>query len=229
MSSSKRSSDTVSTEEKRKRLLNFSLGKYASTNAIASILKDARDGIPEAASASSIHRARVAMASAWTPYGSIVQPLALKLTDKNDKKIDLTISIQRPIAYLYHACAVTPTFAALMRVSLARKPSTVDAPWRILLYNDEVGLSPLKHDSRKTECFYWSFLELGMEALSTEEAWFCTAAIRSDIVAQVDGGVPHITKLLLRTMFATEGNNMATTGAIYKTKTKRNYNNQILV
>ena len=72
------------------------------------------------------------------------------------------------------------------------------APWHTIFYNDEIGLSPLKYDSRKVEFCYWSFLEFGPAALGAEELWFCITAVRSSRVCQLPAGISHVTKAALR-------------------------------
>eukprot|EP00959_Pyramimonas_sp_CCMP1952_P332874 6970640-Pyramimonas_sp.AAC.1 len=49
--------------------------------------------------------------------------------------------------------------------------------------------------------FYVSFLELGPEVSSQEDAWFCVGALRSKRVSDIDAGVAQAFKMLIKTCF----------------------------
>ena len=61
---------------------------------------------------------------------------------------------------------------------------------------------------------YYSYGELGAQALSTESGWFVLCTIRSTIVAQMVSGMAHLVRILLRELFFnnSSGHNMATAG-----------------
>ena len=88
----------------------------------------------------------------------------------------------------------------------------MDKPWNIVLYSDEVGVSPLKVDTRKTEAVYWTFMELGVQALSDEDAWFAIAAPRSTITAQTGASVSTLIKALWPAFFGKDGHDIAKSG-----------------
>ena len=82
-----------------------------------------------------------------------------------------------PFALLHKATALDG-FAALMDRRLVEVPPSPEAPWRIVLYTDEVtpGNQLLMDNLRKMWVAYLSFLELGPAALADENAWFCIVA-----------------------------------------------------
>ena len=57
------------------------------------------------------------------------------------------------------------------------------------MYNDEIapGDQLQHHNARKTQAFYYSFLEFGADALSSEFLWFTLSATRSDDVSEING------------------------------------------
>ena len=64
-------------------------------------------------------------------------------------------------------------FAKLMQAGLRKYPCSPSSPWRLILYQDGVDPSDglAKNHSRKSAVYYYSFVELGMQALAREEVW----------------------------------------------------------
>ena len=83
----------------------------------------------------------------------------------------------------------SPKLAQFIQEKLAAHPCTIDNPWSIFVYNDEIapGDQLQHHNSRKTQAFYYSFLEFGADSLSSEFLWFTLSAARSDDVSEIDG------------------------------------------
>jgi hypothetical protein len=193
-------------DAKRRRLIDLSHNKYISGAGLASTLNNVREhGLPDKSGRMTITRARQAACATHTPFGQLIQTVALPMPDGTTTEIH----IQHPMAMLYDTCATSPGFADLMRASLARKPCTRETPWTLIIYNDEVGVSPLKHDTRKVESVYWSFLELGTVALSTEEAWFVISAPRSDIIHAAGAGFSTWMKALFPSFFNPLGHDLS--------------------
>ena len=170
-----------------------SLGRrsYVSKRGI-SALADAftADGVPAAHSRASQYRARKAICETETPYGRLVQPLELICTDGRTTEV----AVQSPLAMLYHTAGESKTFADLLRATVVAHPPVSSKPWHLIVYQDGVdpsdGLS-VNH-SRKSNVFYWSFLEFGMAALSNENNWLPISIGRYNLLTHVEGGVTQL-------------------------------------
>ena len=71
----------------------------------------------------------------------------------------------------------------------------------LVMYCDEIGHNPVGRDERKIESVYWSFLELGPAALSTELSWFEVVAVRATLIEELPTGMSHLYKLILSMPF----------------------------
>ena len=79
---------------------------------------------------------------------------------------------------------------------------TPEAPWKLIWYFDEIGISPLtQNDPRKTLASYWSFLEFGPQVLCKENAWFVMCVVRTQLLKRLPGKWSHMNKLQLRKFF----------------------------
>jgi len=201
------SSMKLSSSSKRARVTDLRRGAYATTRAVAALLKRAREeGIPEHTSASTQHRYRRASCARETPYGPLVQDLAIPENSVTD-----TISIQQPFAMLHVVCQETEMAAVWLDALAEYGDPSPQHPWRLIFYQDEVGIAPLKNkDSRHTTGFYWSFLEFGRRLLCTESAWFVICALRTEVVKELNGGVSFISKLLLRKLLVDTAGSLRT-------------------
>jgi len=77
-----------------------------------------------------------------------------------------------PFAYLYSAFRENCGFFEMLKAKLLAKLSTALAPWRLVIYSDEVvpGNQLSVHNARKVWVIYFSFLELHPH-LENENAW----------------------------------------------------------
>ena len=189
-------SSSESSRVKRMRLNDLSRGSYASHRAIESLLLAAREGLPKAVSRTTQWRARKDAMNRQTPYGPLVQTMVMLLSSG----VEETIGVQHPWAMLHVACAESVDFANLMRETYAQ---TGDKPWQLIFYCDEIGFSPLQHDTRKICAWYWSFLDFGTDKLSTDDLWFVVAVVRSDLLSDFPGSTGHVSKRLLKEFFFT--------------------------
>ena len=163
----------------KRKIADLTRAKHVSQSAVAAILLDIkRHGLPSAFSRGSQYRSRRAGATEATPYGPVVTSVRLQLMDGGEAELH----VQHPMAMLWLMCRQSKGFSKLVRWALAKHPSTAERPWRIVLYNDEVGIVKLKRDSRKAEAVYWSFLEFGPTALADEDCWFAVCAPRSETI-----------------------------------------------
>jgi hypothetical protein len=104
---------------------------------------------------------------------------------------------------LHEACRHCDGFATVFKAAHAAHPSSPDAPWGIVLYNDEIAHNPFQsgEDTRKCHGVYWTLLELGEAALHSKNAWFVTAAVRSILIKHLVGSISHLDKLILKQLF----------------------------
>ncbi len=122
-----------------------------------------------------------------TPYGCILKPMSA--VDKTGAMVDVPIAC--PLASLTYAPEEPDGLRSLFKHRLTLKPSSPEDPWTIVLYCDEVTPgNPLANLSRRRfHSFYWSFIELGTEALSHEESWFILMTEFSTVVNCLQGGL----------------------------------------
>ena len=172
-----------------------------------------KNGIPDAISKTSKYRARKSSARELTPYGPLLQDIELQLYCKaSHTPYTATVSVQHPMAMLWKAAASCNGFQVLMQAALAMHPPSIDKPWRVILYSDEVGFAPLQHDTRKTQAVYWSFAEFGVSMLSCEKVWFIMAGMRSDLIVDLEDGMSHLFKKLLHFVFDGNGHHCTRAG-----------------
>lgn len=155
---------------------------------LADVLKDIRDhGMPNAISRSSIKRSRDSEFDDYEcPYTPILKSQIIG-TDKDGNPLTFWMADSR--AVLYFMISESPKLGDFMREKLAEHPCSIDKPWNIIVYNDEIapGDQLLHHNRRKTQSFYYSFVEFGAMALSSEFLWFSLSASRSDDVSDIEG------------------------------------------
>ena len=122
-----------------------------------------------------------------TPYGKCLQNLNLPL--KVGGEFKWTYSNPLAMLSLFTTCSVT--FATLMSSTLRTHPCSLEHPWDVIFYTDEVtpGNFLSIDQSRKVHCFYFSFKQFGWHALSREDAWLCLGVLRSSIASTIQGGL----------------------------------------
>ncbi len=151
------------------RLENLGRRKFVSVAGLADVLKDIRDhGMPSAISKDSIKRARDSEFEDYdTPYGKVIKSQEIG-TDEDGNPCTFWFGDSR--AVLYYMLSESPKLADFVREKLADHPCSIDDPWHIIVYNDEItsGNQLLHHNRRKTHAFYYSFLEFGVLGLSSE-------------------------------------------------------------
>ena len=113
-----------------------------------------------------------------------------------------TWHIARPQGLLRKYSAASP---ALRRI-LAGKPSSVDRPWGLVHYHDEISpgdiLRPIV--SRQHTVFRFSFKEFSKHLLSNTRMWFTYAVLRTMVSANVVGGLSRCFRDLMRVFFPDE-------------------------
>ena len=111
----------------------------------------------------------------------------------------MVLPIQNPFAALHLAASKSRDVARILRDALVRHPCDKDHHWNIVRYQDGVdpsyGLA--NNHSRKSNVFYWSFLELGLHALCHEEWWFIVTLVRDNTSKSLVGGITQASALAL--------------------------------
>jgi hypothetical protein len=178
------------------RLMSLGRESYASKSAIANLLKHVRnDGLPESFSRSTQYRARKEIARAMTQYGPIIRDVPMK----DSKGLEVTISMQDPFATLNYVCEHSEDYARIVESALAANECSPGNPWDIIIYQDGIDPSDMgvKHHSRKSVVFYWSFGQLGQYALGYEPVWFTLCVLRHTEVMKLEGEHCMLTQTLL--------------------------------
>ena len=94
-----------------------------------------KNGIPEGnTDRGAFRHARDLQNTEATPYGAIVQFIVV--IDKSDG--EQRVPIANPMALLWKACADCVAFADFMRQKLTETPPTLEQPWSLVFYTDEV-------------------------------------------------------------------------------------------
>ena len=198
MPSVKRKKNDASGEtfERYERLAFMSHGSNVSKSGLEKLCDHIRkNGLPTATSRAPQYRACKAMCKQLTPYGRLIHEVKAEST----KGPPVDLPIQNPFAALHLAASKSGDVARILRDALVRHPCGKDHPWNIVFYQDGVDPSDglAKHHSRKSNVFYWSFLELGLHALCHEECWFAVTLVRDNTSKSIVGGITQASALAL--------------------------------
>ena len=179
--------------------------------ALAAILKDVGEhGMPDLTTRQNMTEARKELANSNTLYGPLIQTMDVQLISGHT----YPMLIAHPWALLWYLFDQCASWRDLVVARHRENPSSVEKPWGLVLYTDEVtpgnALSP--DLTRKSQACYMSFLELGHAALARESAWLCLLVHRSNQVRHVFGKMAQVIGALLKIMFPVDGGNLHTTG-----------------
>jgi hypothetical protein len=203
--------------EQRRRLASLGRASYISQSGLAAVLNElhANGQLQFSTSRASIKRARDENIRIVTPYGPLVRSMSVQLENPSEMH---DITYVHPAAMLAHAASSCDAFGIFLKQTLDRMQSLPTKPLRLVVYSDEKSPgNQLKHDNRrKIQVIYWSIMELGPEWLSSEYAWFTLSAVRSWLVARMDGGMSTLLKLLFSTFFES-ASDMLTGGFLLNT------------
>ena len=136
---------------------------FVSQSALAAVLAIAqKEKLPDIANRKDVRKSRDEHTSVMTPYGEIHQRLV-------DPGTGRQFEVQHPFSMLYHTCKTSPAMASLMRSVRTTAPGM---PLSLVFYCDEItpGNQLSYKNQRKTWGFYWTVLEYGHAALSSEDA-----------------------------------------------------------
>jgi hypothetical protein len=107
---------------------------------------------------------------------------------------------------LQHAVAKSPRFRQAVHAAWLRGEGALpDRPMRLIIYGDEAtpGMVLRLDNRRKLLGIYWSLREFGAELLKHGYMWLHVAVLRASLTKEVEGGVSHCVRLILRRIFIT--------------------------
>jgi hypothetical protein len=188
---------------------------HCSASALSSVLEAVKaGGLPEGSLSRKTFRcARDMQMLEPTPFGTLLQSVSLINKDGVGVR---KMYVAHPFAALWKAVNDCKPFSTYLLTMLKQMPSSPQQPWHMVMYSDEVTPgNPLSTmNNRKFHAVYWSFLELGVNALSREEAWFCIAAEYSTNVSAVSAGLSQVFGALVKLFFDKDGYNLGVTGIL---------------
>ena len=181
----------------RHPLVRLHRGPQLSQKALTFLLKDIRDnGSPSALSTRSQRRWRHEAAVANTPYGLLLQSLAM---DEGDTYVF------HPMAMLHETICRCESFRSLFRQTLQKHHVSFSRPWRLILYCDEVTPTDpvsVHVDTHKIQCIYWTFMEFS-HIIWDDDLWFIAAVVPSVQVHKQAAGMSQLVRDSLRKFFST--------------------------
>jgi hypothetical protein len=190
--------------EKRRKLLDLEAMRrrlpHVSQRALSATLKDVKQhGLPELDDTKHIHEARELLMNEKTPYGPISVTREVTTADGGVARFRMA----NPLALLYFVFFYCAPFAGFVEQRFAECPPSLDNPWNLLLYCDEVhpGDQLGGKKLRKFHAIYFSFKEFGIAALSHENMWFTIGTVRTQVVNTIPGGLAKIFSLVIRELF----------------------------
>ena len=192
---------------------------YVSKSALAGILKEGKvNGFPVLDHRNAMTEAAEVQMSATTEYGPLLNTIDMPSAAEGHP---IRLNILNPISLLCILLATSIGFSGLVERVYDAKPCSVDNPWRIALYSDEVtpGDAFSVHLSRKVQVVYWSFLEFG-HFLSNENSWMLATAKRSSEVAKTAGQMSKVMGTVSK-LFVADDSNFHATGILVKLATGR--------
>ena len=166
-----------------------------------------RNGLPElhaddpGAMRNLARQARDALLSTDTQYGPMLHAEGLANVTPGKPPVVLEhVNVQAYFQYIY---GLGGSFMHLIDAMHARRPSTPEAPWGLIVYSDEVdpGQELAARNERKLYAFYAAIRECGPLILSNSDAWITLATQPSHELRQVEGGFPAVMSVLLESMF----------------------------
>lgn len=173
---------------------------YMSASAMSALLKDVKEtGMPEVHGRKDIRASRAAaIGLASGPFGSLIQPV--EVFDKKGKP--MVVDIISPLVFLTHAFGQPGTFHEFMLERLQQCPCSLESPWQLLLYSDEVTPGNVLGEARrKLWVIYTSFRQFGAIGLQKESCWFPVLCVRTSVVNQIDDGMSQLTAAILKHIF----------------------------
>ena len=129
-----------------------------------------------------------------TPYGYLVEEMAIPLGDNDDQ---LKLLYVNPFAFLHHLCRTNTGFSKIVKTYLKNQTNS------IIIYFDETRPgNVLRPDyARMVLSVYWTFKELPEYLRCRTAGWFPFTFVRNSKVAEIQGGTSRIAAEVLRKFF----------------------------
>ena len=164
---------------------------HMSANAFAQVVKFAKEnGLSQVSSRRSDLPAGRDLSLEATPFGETLVEVELFGTPPYaNVKADMV----HPLSYTWLAYKKGGGFYSALNKALLENPCTLEKPWRLVLYSDEVvpGNQLTVQNARKVWVIYLSFLEFHYN-LSDEDAWCPIVAEKSIALKHVSAGISDI-------------------------------------
>ena len=187
--------------ERRLDLTKLGLKSFLTASALSNLLEEIAQQdssfIPGACSQRTIKRARErAVDDTDSHFGPTLQECSVVMMDGSTEKI----CIASPATVLWESCRRCPKFREFFRARLLASPPSIQEPWDLIWYCDEVSpgnqLAPTNR--RKLQAIYFSFKQFGPEYLCQERSWFVLTACRSIMVQNMDAGMSQLTRVAMQ-------------------------------
>jgi hypothetical protein len=174
---------------------------HVTMSALSAVLRQASSiGIPALSSRSQLREARERAINVTTPYGPLASIYELVPAKPN---VTIKLRVVSMLSLLDHMFRSCPGFKHLMMSRHTSQPSSPDAPWRLIIYGDEVtpGAQISARNFRKFWAVYASLLEFGPLTLSNDKAWFELCVKESHEVSKACDGASQMFKVILKNTF----------------------------
>ena len=135
---------------------------HMSQSAFAAMISDVRaHGLPDFGdNRHELREARSALLDVLTDYGPLIREVTLAPPAHPPPRTTIETAHRKleyvcPHAYIWHLFSMRGSYFQLIRDTFAARPSTHDAPWRVIIYGGEVqpGRELAQRHARKI----WSF------------------------------------------------------------------------
>ena len=172
---------------------------YVSQSGLVAVLQHVREhGLPEAISRRTCKRERSLALPTMTPCGPFWGEIEVEMLKGHNKKYPAI----NPMALLWFMCATCAGFTAYFAKQISKYPPSVDKPWDLYIYSDEIlpGNALKVQNQRKLCGWYWSMGQLD-SATHDEDWWFHICAIRVSEIKKIKSGVAQVFKQIVETFF----------------------------
>ena len=164
---------------------------HMSANAFAQVVEFAKENdLSQVSSRRSDLPAGRDLSLEATPFGETLVEVELFGTPPY---ANLKVHMVHPLSYTWLAYKKGGGFYSALNKALLENPCTLEKPWRLVLYSDEVvpGNQLTVQNTRKVWVIYWSFLEFHYN-LSDEDAWCPIVAEKSIALKHVSAGISQV-------------------------------------